>query len=105
MHQRWRRVQYLANLFWSHWKREYLTTLEARQKWTKPRRNLIIGDIVLIKEENQPRGSWPMGKIIALEKDKEGLVRSVGVKTSTTEIRRPVQKLVLLLKGEDENNV
>ena len=104
MRKLWRRVQYLANLFWSRWKREYLMTLQARQKWIKPKRNLSIGDIVLIKEENQPRGSWLMGKVTAVEADKEGFVRSVSVKTSTTEIRR--HKLVLLLKGEEnENNV
>lgn len=32
MRQRWRRVQYLANLFWTRWKKEYLMTLQERQK-------------------------------------------------------------------------
>ena len=94
MRRRWRRVQYLANLFWSWWKREYLVTLQNRQKWVRPKRNITVGDIVIIKEENQPRGSWVMGRVIETEPDKEELVRSVTVKTSTTIIRRPVHKLV-----------
>ena len=32
MRRRWRRVQYLANLFWTRWKREYLLTLQQRAK-------------------------------------------------------------------------
>ena len=40
--KRWRRVQYLAALFWSRWKREYLLTLHQRQKWNEFRPNLNI---------------------------------------------------------------
>ena len=34
-----------------------LVTLQNRQKWIHPKRNIAIGDIVAIKEENQPRSS------------------------------------------------
>ena len=27
LRKRWRRVQYLANLFWTRWRKEYLRTL------------------------------------------------------------------------------
>lgn len=30
--RRWRQVQYLANLFWTRWTREYIPLLQARQK-------------------------------------------------------------------------
>lgn len=77
MRHRWRRVQYLANLFWSHWKKEYLVTLQERQKWNKPMRNLSISDVVLIKDDQAPRKVWLMGRVIEREPDKEGLLRSV----------------------------
>ena len=35
MRRRWRRVQYLCNLFWSRWIREYLPTLQESAKWNK----------------------------------------------------------------------
>ena len=35
--KRWRRVQHLANEFWNRWRREFLQTLQTRQKWIKPR--------------------------------------------------------------------
>ena len=31
--RRWRQVQYLADLFWSRWRKEYLPSLQQRQIW------------------------------------------------------------------------
>ena len=95
--QRWKRVQYLANLFWTRWKKEYLCILQPRQKWNTVQRNMQIGDVVLLKDDNLPRNRWSLGVITATEPDKHGLVRSVHVKTQFNQLRRPVQKLVLLL--------
>ena len=53
--KRWRRAQYMVNQFWSRWRKEFLYTLQQRQMWNKPRRNMRTGDIVLIKEDNVPR--------------------------------------------------
>ena len=32
--RRWRQIQYLANIFWKRWLREYLITLQQRQSGT-----------------------------------------------------------------------
>ena len=57
-------------------------------------------DIVLIKDENVPRNSWPLGHVTETEEDGQGLVRAVKVKTQHSQLRRPVSKLVLLLPCE-----
>ena len=49
--RRWLQVQYLANVFWYRWKREYLPLLQERQKWLRPRRNFSVGDTVIIADE------------------------------------------------------
>ena len=39
----------MADVFWKHWLTEYLPTLQVRQKWLRPKRNLKVGDLVLVK--------------------------------------------------------
>ena len=57
----WRQAQYLANLFWHRWTREYLPNLLERKKWNTLRRNLEVGDLVLLADGSFPRGKWPLG--------------------------------------------
>ena len=101
MRRRWRRVQYLCNLFWSRWKKEYLPTLQQRPKWNQEKRNMKVNDVVLIKDENEPRNDWSMGVVVKVEPDSKGFVRSAVVKTETSELRRPVHKLILMLTAEE----
>ncbi len=37
---RWRRIQYLADQFWTRWRREYVHNLQARSKWNQECWNL-----------------------------------------------------------------
>jgi hypothetical protein len=95
--RRWRQVQYLANVFWRRWIREYLQSLQERQKWIKTRRNLAVGDIVLILDEKTARCSWPLGRILEVHTNRrDDLVRSVKVKTSSSVYVRPVDKIIFL---------
>ncbi|XP_028394892.1 uncharacterized protein LOC114519037 [Dendronephthya gigantea] len=55
--RRWRQVQYLADVFWRRWIREYLPTLQVRQKWNKRHRNFAVNDIVLVLDDKTPRNS------------------------------------------------
>lgn len=102
MRRRWRRVQYLANLFWTRWKKEYLVVMQERRKWQHPQRSLVEGDVVIIREENVPRNAWSLARVVRVEPDAQGLIRSVVVKTRETTLRRPINKLVLILPKEEQ---
>ena len=93
---RWRRIQYLADLFWRRWVREYLPALQVRQKWQEPKRSFQVGDVVLVLNENTPRNLWPLARVEKVFPGRDGLVRSVEVKTQTGNMVRPVQKLCLM---------
>ncbi|XP_052387105.1 uncharacterized protein LOC127933996 [Carassius gibelio] len=94
--RRWRQVQYLADIFWSRWIKEYLPALQQRQKWLQPKRNLQVGDLVIILHENTPRNHWPLGLITQVYPGTDGLVRTVEVKTQAGVFSRPVDKICLL---------
>ena len=95
--RRWRQVQYLADLFWKRWTREYLPSLQERQKWEKASLNFAVGDLVLVLDESLPHCSWPLGRVIEVFPNRsDGLVRSMRLKTTSSVLVRPVNKLVLL---------
>ena len=98
--KRWRQIQYMANVFWKRWMREYLPILQARQRWQTVKRNLAKDDIVLVADKSSPRNFWPLGRILEAYPGKDGLVRSVRVKTVNGELVRPIEKLCLL-EGHD----
>ena len=99
--RRWKQIQYLSDIFWQRWSKEYLTSLQERQKWVEPKRNVKIGDVVLIVD-NSPRNSWNLGRVLDVISDKKGLVRVVKIKTQTTILNRPIHKLCMILENDNE---
>lgn len=104
LRRRWKQAQYIADLFWKRWTREYLPLLQERQKWTDTKKNIQTGDIVLIVDATAPRGSWMLGRVLQTFQDGKGLVRSVKIKTKTSVLERPITKVCLLVDGCSPDN-
>ena len=94
--KRWRAAQHLIDNFWKKWTRQYFSLLQVRKKWQNQMANLREGSLVLIETDNTVRGKWPLGLIKEVKRGRDGLVRSVLVKTKDSELIRPVTKLVPL---------
>ena len=92
----WRQAQYLSNIFWRRWVDEYLLSVQERQKWFRPHRNLAVGDLVLITDHYSPRGQWPMAIVEEVIADCDGDVRQATVRTARCTLTRDIQKLCLL---------
>ena len=63
--KRCRAVQHLVNEFWDRWRKEYLTSLQVRSKWTQENRCFEANDIILVKDSDMTRNKWPMGRIMS----------------------------------------
>lgn len=109
--KRWRRVQYLLNVFWSRWKLEYLSQLQSRQKWNTKQRNVSVGDVVILKEDESPRNRWPCAIVDEVYPSDDGNVRKVRVRMADSNIdkngvriksqsilERPIHKCVVLVE-------
>ena len=72
--KRWLRVQLIAEEFWNRWRKEFLQSLQPRQKWKKKTPNFTVGDIVLLKDECQ-RNQWPMARIVIIKTDEKNVAR------------------------------
>ena len=101
--RRWHLCQLMIHSFWRRWSTEYINLLNKYNKWRSKTRNLSIGDIVVLKEENTIPTKWPLGRIVAVYPGTDGLVRVVDVRTSQGIYRRPITKLALLLGPENSD--
>jgi hypothetical protein len=99
--RRWHQAQLLANTFWKRWLKEYLPTLQRRQKWLELKRNLAVRDLVLLVDKDCQRGRWPMAVVEEVYPDEKGIVRHVTVRTTRGKCKRDVRQLCLL-EGVDE---
>lgn len=104
LRHQWKRVQALAETFWARWRREYLSVLQARQKWHAKKPNLKEGDIVLLKDKQARRNEWSIGRVEKTFPSEDGLVRKVDVKVASHHppktYLRPVSDVVLLVEAE-----
>ena len=93
------------------WVRDFFPSLLIRQKWHLQKRNLQVGDIVLIRDLNVVRGEWHRGQVVKTYRhDDEKIVRIVDIRYKLpanrrfTVIKRAVQSIVVLLPVEENNS-
>ncbi|KHN88745.1 hypothetical protein Tcan_01271, partial [Toxocara canis] len=86
--------------FWSIQSSEYLLILRETQKIIHPtsrlseQRSPKLGEIVIIQEDDVPRGLWKMGKVIEMRRSSDEQIRGAVLKTSTCQrLERPLNKL------------
>ena len=52
--RKWRHVQLLVQHFWERWMLELVPTLNQRKKWQSVRRNVKVGEVVLVIRADVP---------------------------------------------------
>ncbi|KAL7842541.1 hypothetical protein SRHO_G00068440 [Serrasalmus rhombeus] len=113
LRKRWRKVQHLANEFWSRWRKEYLLNLQPRQKWQRKRRNAKVNDIVIVQDDTAPRTEWKLAKVTKVYPAEDGYVRKLQLLISDSTLdkegkrigkpvylERPIHKTVTLIEAE-----
>ncbi|CAL8088051.1 unnamed protein product [Calicophoron daubneyi] len=93
---RWKQIQHIAKTFWKRWTKEYLPLLQVRQKWARPKRNFVEGDVVLVANEASTKNQWPLGRVVKAHVSEDGQTRMVEVRTAKGVLLRDVRRLCLL---------
>ena len=101
--KKWRQVLALQSTFWSRWVKEYLPSLTKRPCWRDRKPNYAVGEMVLVQEEDSKRGKWPLGRITKVMPGKDGVVRTIEVKTKTGTYKRPAVKIFKLEDNGDDD--
>ncbi|KAL7079287.1 hypothetical protein ACQ4LE_001128 [Meloidogyne hapla] len=91
--------------FWTRWTREYLLILRDKSKWahnndrTALRREPMVGEVVIVQQEGQPRNTWSLGKIVELDGSPP---KSAKVQIGKRYLVRPINKLFSMEAEGDE---
>ena len=89
-------VSKVVNNWWTVWQRDSFPLFCPRRKWTTTQRNLQIGDIVMLRYQQQVgKDTFRLGKITEVHPDVHNVVRTVTV--SIRNLRK--------VKKENRNNV
>ncbi|XP_071648472.1 uncharacterized protein [Temnothorax longispinosus] len=94
-------AQKLRQHFWKRWQEEYLHELQKRHKWRTRSKDIEVGTLVILKEDNVPPLQWVLGRVKDVHPGKDDVVRVATVKTPTGLLKRAVQKLCPLPAEED----
>ena len=96
--------------FWNKWRVVVFPSLVPQFKWHKTQRNLQVGDVVLLNDEEARVADYKLGLIIGTKPSNDGLVRSVKVKCinrneeklTVSYLDRPIHKLCCIVPVEEQ---
>ena len=107
-------IQSVVNFFSKRWRSDYFPTLLVRQKWHVEKRNVRIGDIVLVQDPNPVRGKWKLAQVANVEQGRDGMVKEVKLRYKLCKpgekyhgdryktMNRSLQRLVVLLPIQEQ---
>lgn len=101
--RRWRRCQMMVDHFWVQFIRSYLPSLQVRQKWRQHTNGLLQGTVVMIVDPQLPHAHWPVGRVVKLNVNADGCIRSAEVQVGDETYLRPVARLVQLPALPDDD--
>jgi hypothetical protein len=75
---------------------QYLGQLARRTKHRTNTAPVAVGDVVLVRSDNQKRLDWPLAVVKEVFPGQDGHIRVVKLKTAKGELIRPIQRLIPL---------
>jgi hypothetical protein len=115
--KRFHLVQEVSQAFWKQWTRSVAPGLITSTKWQVQKRNLQVGDVVLICSESAIKGEYRLGVIKEVFPDSAGVVRKAAVmykhhtmkdnklRSREEVVLRPIQRLALVAPISEETSV
>lgn len=117
-------IQVEVNKFWKKWSQLAGPNLFIRSKWHTKKRNVAVGDVVWVADQNALRSQYKLGRVVQVNQDKKGVVRDANVRVfpsylvditkptkrgtrssiPATILHRDVRRLIVLLPIEEQTD-
>lgn len=91
----WKLQAHIAR-FWQHWQTEYIQELQKDTRSYMRNDNFLLGQLVIVVDEQQPTIRWPLARIVAVHPGADNITRVVSLRTVKGVIKRPIAKVCLL---------
>jgi len=92
---RWQFVQAMQEHIWRSWLKNYLYSLQNRNKWSEQQKqkqqqqNVMVNDLVIVKNPLLLLSKWELARIVEVHPGSDGHVRVVIVRTSVQTTNSP----------------
>ena len=74
------KIATLTDRWWTKWSRDAFPLMCPRQKWTKEKRNMEVGDIVMLLTPSKlGKGTFKLARVHMVHPDERGNVRTVTI--------------------------
>lgn len=82
--------------FWHAWSKDYLSQLKSRARWQKRTPNVVLGQVIILKDDMLKPAFWSLVVVSAVYIDVNGTVRTVDVTINGSVKRRAITSIVPL---------
>ena len=96
----WKHAISRINGFWKSFRKDYLTLLHQRPKWTKTKKDLKASDLVIVVDETTSRDAWKLGRVLSVTSTGTH-VRTVEVQLASGKIRSTDRSSLVLLELDE----
>ena len=90
--RQYQEMERIHTMFSKAWANRVLQSLHSREKWRQQRQNLAAGQVVVAAMPDKKRHQWPVGKVISVVKNREGIVHEAEIEIGESQRRQRVRK-------------
>lgn len=99
-------IQQKQQLFWYHWRTEYLKELQRLSTSNPHCVVLKVGQVMILQDSCLPPVRWPLVRVVELHPGQDGVTRVVTIRTPTgATMKRAVTKLCPLPITDEEEMI
>lgn len=85
-YKRLRAMQTEVNRFWRYWSQLAGPNLFIRSKWHTAHRNVAVGDVVWVSDQNAQRGQFKLGRVVGTNPDPTSRSPQVAAQPAPTKV-------------------